>query len=90
MRLVETLTAVPLIFSVYVSAEHGYICSDAEGNANTTYNKAFVEESLCSRQRIVSGQTCGKRRGEKVSPGLGRLGRLWLQRDCFTLEISRK
>ncbi|SZF04096.1 unnamed protein product [Blumeria hordei] len=46
MRLLGSLTAVPLIFSVFVVGEHGYICSDAEHVTNTFYNQALVEKSV--------------------------------------------
>ncbi|EPQ67776.1 Bgt-55142 [Blumeria graminis f. sp. tritici] len=46
MRLLGTLAAVPCVFSVYVAGEHGYLCSDAEGTTNTTYDQALVEKSV--------------------------------------------
>ncbi|CAD6501980.1 BgTH12-02223 [Blumeria graminis f. sp. triticale] len=46
MRLLGTLATVPFVFSVYVAGEHGYLCSDAEGTTNTTYNQALVEKSV--------------------------------------------
>ncbi|CCU82535.1 putative candidate secreted effector protein [Blumeria hordei DH14] len=46
MQLHRTLTVIPFIFSVYVAGEHGYLCSDAEGIANTFYDQALVEKSV--------------------------------------------
>ncbi|CCU82526.1 hypothetical protein BGHDH14_bgh05412 [Blumeria hordei DH14] len=48
MRLLGTLTAVPLLFSVYVVGKHGYICSDAEEIRNAIYDQALVEKSVTS------------------------------------------
>ncbi|CCU82522.1 putative candidate secreted effector protein [Blumeria hordei DH14] len=48
MRLLGTLTAVPLIFSVYVVGKHGYICSDSGQTTNTFYDQALVEKSVTS------------------------------------------
>ncbi|CCU82521.1 putative candidate secreted effector protein [Blumeria hordei DH14] len=48
MRLLGTLTTVPLLFSVYVVGEHGYICSDAEKITSTFYDQTLVEKSVTS------------------------------------------
>ncbi|CCU82523.1 putative candidate secreted effector protein [Blumeria hordei DH14] len=48
MRLLGTLTAVPLLFSAYVVGKHGYICSDAEEIRNAIYDQALVEKSVTS------------------------------------------
>ncbi|CCU82908.1 putative effector protein [Blumeria hordei DH14] len=46
MRLLGLLTVVFFHFSVHVAGDGGYLCLDADGKSNTTYDQTLVEKSV--------------------------------------------
>ncbi|CAD6501962.1 BgTH12-02205 [Blumeria graminis f. sp. triticale] len=80
MRFLGTLAAVPFVFSVYVAGEHGYLCSDSEGNTNTTYDQALVEGSVkdtCLPDSELSAAELAANVGAKKYP------RVWVDSENY-------
>ncbi|EPQ65916.1 BgtE-40000 [Blumeria graminis f. sp. tritici] len=46
MRLLRLLSVVPFFFSVHVAGDGGYLCLNADGKSNTTYDQNVVEKSV--------------------------------------------